>query len=77
MHDELKKVLIVGLGLLGGSYAEGLKKVGYEVGAIDINDNSIKYALDKKIIDHGMSNICEEYIKEFDLIIFGRNTNFN
>ena len=70
MHDELKKVLIVGLGLLGGSYAEGLKKVGYEVGAIDINDNSIKYALDKKIIDHGMSNICEEYIKEFDLIIF-------
>lgn len=70
MNDEFKKVLIVGLGLLGGSYAEGLKKAGYEVGAIDINESSIDYALDKKIIDHGISIINEEYIKEFNLIIF-------
>ena len=27
-----KKVLIVGLGLIGGSYAEGLSRAGYEVG---------------------------------------------
>ena len=29
------KILIVGLGLIGGSYAEALSKKGYEVGAID------------------------------------------
>ena len=31
------KILIVGLGLLGGSYAQGLTDVGFTVGAIDIN----------------------------------------
>lgn len=31
------KILIVGLGLIGGSYAEALSKKGYEVGAIDQN----------------------------------------
>ena len=31
------KILIVGLGLLGGSYAQGLTDVGFEVGAIDLN----------------------------------------
>ena len=39
------KILIVGLGLLGGSYAKGLTDVGFTVGAIDINQESIDYAL--------------------------------
>ena len=47
-----KKVLIVGLGLIGGSYAQGLTLKGYEVGAIDIKEESINYALNKKIIKH-------------------------
>ena len=39
------KILIVGLGLLGGSYAQGLTDVGFNVGAIDVNEESINYAL--------------------------------
>lgn len=33
--DESAKILIVGLGLIGGSYAQGLSARGCEVGAID------------------------------------------
>ena len=70
MISKDKKILIVGLGLIGGSYAQGLSDEGYEVGAIDIKEESINYALNKKIIKHGMSIVEKEYIKQFDIIIF-------
>ena len=34
--DVSKKVLIVGLGLLGGSYARGLKRFGFHISAINL-----------------------------------------
>ena len=37
------RFLIVGLGLIGGSYAMGLKRNGFHVDAIDINQLSIDY----------------------------------
>ena len=46
-------ILIVGLGLMGGSYAKALKRLGYHVEAIDISQESIDYALDQEIIDAG------------------------
>ena len=63
-----KKILIVGLGLLGGSYAEGLTDAGYEVGAIDIKESSIEYAINKKIIKHGQSFVSKDYLALFDEI---------
>ncbi|HET7288948.1 MAG TPA: prephenate dehydrogenase/arogenate dehydrogenase family protein [Thermodesulfobacteriota bacterium] len=53
------KVAIVGLGLIGGSLAGALKKSGKvaDVTGIDIDRGSIDYALRKKIIDHGYTNI--------------------
>ena len=45
--DINKKVLIVGLGLLGGSYAEGLKRFGFHIAAITKEESSIAYALEK------------------------------
>lgn len=64
------KFLIVGLGLLGGSYALGLKQKGYYVSAIDINQNSIDYAVENGIIDEGTTNDVQ-FIREADCIIFG------
>ena len=64
------KILIVGLGLLGGSYAQGLTDVGFNVGAIDINQESIDYALNEGIIKSGSTTIEQEYVSQFDLIIF-------
>ena len=36
-----KTILIVGLGLMGGSYAMALKRLGYTVTAIDTDEDSI------------------------------------
>lgn len=68
--DNTKKILIVGLGLLGGSYAMALKKKGYSISAITLNDDDIKYALENNLIDKGTTEIDEDYIKEADIIVF-------
>lgn len=44
--DKNKKILVVGLGLIGGSYAAALSRNGFEVGAIDRDPDAIGYALD-------------------------------
>ena len=68
--DKDTKILIVGLGLIGGSYAEALSSVGYEVGAIDCNADSIAFALEKGWISSGRAVADGEYIGKFDLIVF-------
>ena len=64
------KFLIVGLGLIGGSYAQALTDLGYEVGAVTRSQKSIDYALKNGLIAHGTTEITEEYISKFDVIIF-------
>ena len=64
------KILIVGLGLIGGSYAMALSKKGYEVGAITLNQKDINYAINNKIIAHGQVNVDKDYVSQFDVVIF-------
>ena len=64
------KFLVVGLGLIGGSYAQALSDLGYEVGAITRDKDSIDYALDKGIISHGTTEVSQEYVEQFDIVIF-------
>lgn len=66
----MNKVLIVGLGLIGGSYAMGLTKNGYEVYAITRTYDSIKFAKENGYIKDGYTEVKEEIIKDFDFIIF-------
>ena len=68
--DISKKILIVGLGLLGGSYARVLKRFGFHVSAITKEEGSIKYALQEGIIDEGSTELDEKIIKDADLVIF-------
>ncbi|MBQ8337799.1 MAG: prephenate dehydrogenase, partial [Oscillospiraceae bacterium] len=68
--DSSKKILIIGLGLLGGSYAMALKKKGYDVSAITLEKKSIDYALEHKLIDRGTTEVDENLIKSADVIIF-------
>ncbi len=65
-----KKILIVGLGLLGGSYARALTRQGYYVTAITRSQSSIDYALSEKIIARGTVAIDPELIGEADLVVF-------
>jgi len=64
------KVLIVGLGLIGGSYAQALTDKGYYVGAVARRGETIDYALNKGIIASGVTEVTEEYISQFDVIVF-------
>lgn len=68
--DKNIDILIVGLGLIGGSYAKGFRKKGYKVSAIDVNEQSIKFAIENGIIDKGSSKIDENLISSADLVIF-------
>ena len=68
--DISKKILIVGLGLLGGSYAKALKRFGFHISAITKEHSSIDYALKEKIIDEGTTEIDAKIIGEADLVIF-------
>ena len=68
--DISKRILIVGLGLIGGSYAKVLKRFGFHISAITLEQSSIDYAIREKIIDEGASDIDERLIGEADLIIF-------
>ena len=64
------KILIVGLGLLGGSYARALKKKGYTVWAIEKKNESVEYALKEGIIDRGSTLAEEEFLREANITVF-------
>ena len=65
-----KNILIVGLGLMGGSYAKALKRLGFHVIALDTNADSIAYALEAGIVDQGYAHVDEAAIRDADAIIF-------
>ena len=62
------KICIVGLGLIGGSYAMGLSKKNHEVYGIDKNIDTINYAIQNGYIKAGFT---DDYniLSEMDLII--------
>lgn len=66
----MMKILIVGLGLLGGSYAKGLTKKGHSVHAIDPNQDSIDFALGEKMIQAGSISPDPRLISSAEVIIF-------
>ena len=68
--DKSKKFLIVGLGLLGGSYAKSLTKQGYYVTAITLEQSSVDYAVEHNIITKGSAFVDEALIAEADIIVF-------
>lgn len=62
-------ILIVGLGMIGGSYAAALKKQGYSVSAITRSEDTVRYALEHGTIDRGASFPDPAMISSADLII--------
>ena len=68
--DKDKKILIVGLGLIGGSYAAALSQNGWEVGAIDPDPQTIAFAEKAGFIRHGRTEPEAEYVGKFDIVVF-------
>ena len=68
--DVSKRILIVGLGLLGGSYARVLKRFGFHISALTLEQKDVDYALGEGIIDEGSVEPNREVIGRADLVIF-------
>ncbi len=69
MEKDLN-ILIVGLGLLGGSYAKALTAKGYSVYAIEKNPSSVEYATNTNLVKFATAKEDENLIKNADLVIF-------
>lgn len=70
IFNDVKRVLIVGLGLLGGSYAQSLHKKGFAVDAITLEQSSLDFALAHGFIDRGSTEVDPSMIADADLIVF-------
>ena len=70
MLDTSRKILIVGLGLIGGSYAKALRKLGFKISAITLNQSDIDYAVENGIIDEGFTEPNPEVLGKAELIVF-------
>lgn len=71
MLNTNKNILIVGLGLMGGSYAMGFKKLGFKISAIARRQETIDYAIENNIIDEGFTSPDPEALGKADIIVFG------
>ncbi len=63
-------ILIVGLGVIGGSYARALTRAGYAVRCITKEQKDIDYALERGIIKAGSTEVTKDLVASADLIIF-------
>ncbi|MBO5879905.1 MAG: prephenate dehydrogenase [Clostridia bacterium] len=70
MIDKNTKILIIGLGVMGGSYAAALTRAKYDVCCITKEQKDIDYAIERNIIKYGTTEIDEELIGNADIIIF-------
>ena len=62
--------LIVGLGLIGGSYAKALHRNGFRVTAITKEQTDIDYAVEMGYIDEGSTEVDPRLVGEADITVF-------
>ncbi|AIO18294.1 arogenate dehydrogenase [Candidatus Izimaplasma bacterium HR1] len=64
---DFMNIGIVGMGLIGGTYAKSLRKYPYKVYGIDIKEETITYALENNIVDYGTID-PKSVLKNLDVI---------
>lgn len=76
-YDNLKKrnILIVGLGMIGGSYAMGLNEKGIIPYGFDINEVTMDYAISNNIIRDETD--VQKILPEVDLVVLCLYPNLN
>ncbi len=68
---SFKGILIIGLGLIGGSLALNLKREGFsgKIYGIDLNKDRIDYAIKNGIIDYGYTDFKDIPWDSIDLVV--------
>ena len=64
------KILIIGLGVIGGSYAKALSNKGYNVSCITKETADVRYGLEHGMIGYGTTEVEPELVSSAELIIF-------
>ncbi len=64
------KILIVGLGVIGGGYARALTKKGFKIKCITKEQKDIDYALREGMISYGTTVVEPEIVEEADIVVF-------
>lgn len=67
--DKNTNILIVGLGLIGGTYAKALKAQGYRVYAITKEQSSVDFATNHGYVDFATTKTDTKLIADADLIV--------
>ncbi len=68
--DKEANILIIGLGVIGGSYAAALSDKGYKVDCITMEQSGIDFAKERGMIRYGTTKVEKELVSNADLIIF-------
>lgn len=70
VSSKIKKVTIIGLGLIGGSWGMALKRTRPEINicGVDIDSNTIQIGIETKCIDWGTLDI-RQGVKDADLVV--------
>ena len=63
-------ILIIGLGVIGGSYAKALTDKGYKVSCITKEKSDVKFGIENKMISYGTTEVEPELVAGAELIIF-------
>ena len=66
---KFKNILIIGLGMMGGSLCKSIKKnkLSKKISAFDTDQDALSYALKNRIIDHKVTNLSK--MEHPDLVI--------
>ena len=67
MISEKSKITIIGLGVLGGSYAKGFAKAGIQAYAVDLDEDALRFAKENHWIKDGSTD--PSLVKDSDLVI--------
>ncbi|MBQ7152318.1 MAG: prephenate dehydrogenase [Clostridia bacterium] len=69
--DKDTKILIVGLGLIGGSYAKGFRAAGIgRLSAIDSDEKTVRTAIETGLVEHASTKVEKETVASADLVVF-------
>ena len=76
METKIKRIAVIGLGLIGGSLAMSLKLNGYQVIGITKRANTLEIAKTAKVIDFGYLKLTSEILNDVDIIFIATPLSF-